>query len=187
MPPGDILVFLTGQEEIESLALLLQDKLKLLPPNASSLLVRFFSLSHAGVSALRRSSSGAAARRVHAATAKHAQGDSLDEPRRVLRDHSRNQIRRRHGNGEAPSDAGGDGTGVAARGACVEIARVAANRSRRSRERGQGSFVLPFECSASVSSRKTRSCRFERTRFPRSSVATSPAFSSKYPRFSPLP
>ncbi|KAK8803880.1 hypothetical protein WA588_005770 [Blastocystis sp. NMH] len=39
MPPGDILVFLTGQEEIESLALLLQDKLKLLPPNASSLLV----------------------------------------------------------------------------------------------------------------------------------------------------
>ena len=30
MPPGDILVFLTGQEEIESLSLLLQEKVKLL-------------------------------------------------------------------------------------------------------------------------------------------------------------
>ena len=39
MPPGDILVFLTGQEEIESLSLLLQDKLKLLPKDALTLLV----------------------------------------------------------------------------------------------------------------------------------------------------
>ena len=45
MPSGDILVFLTGQEEIESLSLLLQDKLKLLPKEAPSLLVRF-SLIH---------------------------------------------------------------------------------------------------------------------------------------------
>ena len=45
MPSGDILVFLTGQEEIESLSLLLQDKLKLLPKDAPSLLVRF-SLIH---------------------------------------------------------------------------------------------------------------------------------------------
>ena len=41
MPAGDILVFLTGQEEIESLSLLLQDKIKLLPKDANSLLVRF--------------------------------------------------------------------------------------------------------------------------------------------------
>ena len=39
MPPGDILVFLTGQEEIESLSLLLQDKVKLLPKDALTLLV----------------------------------------------------------------------------------------------------------------------------------------------------
>lgn len=38
MPPGDILVFLTGQEEIESLALLLQEKIKLLPKDADPLL-----------------------------------------------------------------------------------------------------------------------------------------------------
>ena len=39
MPPGDILVFLTGQEEIESLSLLLQEKVKLLPKDADPLLV----------------------------------------------------------------------------------------------------------------------------------------------------
>ena len=39
MPDGDILVFLTGQEEIESLQLLLQEKTKLLPKNAKTLLV----------------------------------------------------------------------------------------------------------------------------------------------------
>lgn len=151
MPPGDILVFLTGQEEIESLALLLQDKLKLLPPNASSLLVLALSLSHVGVSALRRASSGAAAGCVHASATQHAQGDSLDEPRRIFRDHSRNQIRRRHGNGEAPCDAGGDGTRVAARGARFQIARVAANGSCRSRERGKGSCIQLFARSASAS------------------------------------
>lgn len=154
MPPGDILVFLTGQEEIESLALLLQDKLKLLPPNASSLLVLALSLSHVGVSALRRASSGAAAGCVHASATQHAQGDSLDEPRRIFRDHSRNQIRRRHGNGEAPCDAGGDGTRVAARGARFQIARVAANGSCRSRERGKGSCIQLFARSASASSRE---------------------------------
>ncbi|KAK8793914.1 hypothetical protein WA171_003042 [Blastocystis sp. BT1] len=39
MPPGDILVFLTGQEEIESLSLLLQDKVKLLPKDDWTLLI----------------------------------------------------------------------------------------------------------------------------------------------------
>lgn len=39
MPEGDILVFLTGQEEIESLQLLLQEKTKLLPKDAKTLLV----------------------------------------------------------------------------------------------------------------------------------------------------
>ena len=38
-PPGDILVFLTGQEEIESLQLLLQERITLLPKTAKSLLV----------------------------------------------------------------------------------------------------------------------------------------------------
>lgn len=187
MPPGDILVFLTGQEEIESLALLLQDKLKLLPPNASSLLVLALSLSHVGVSALRRASSGAAAGCVHASATQHAQGDSLDEPRRIFRDHSRNQIRRRHGNGEAPCDAGGDGTRVAARGARFQIARVAANGSCRSRERGKGSCIQLFARSASASSRKTPSCRFEKTPFPRSSAAISPASFFRYLHLSPLP
>lgn len=180
-------MFLTGQEEIESLALLLQDKLKLLPPNASSLLVLVFSLSNAGVSTLRRASSRAAARRVHAPSATHAQGDSFNEPRRVLRDYSGHQIRRRHGNGEAPRDAGSDGTGIAARCACFQVARVAANRSCRPRERGKGSFVRSLACSVSVSSQKIRSCRFEKTPFPKSSAVTSPASSSKYPPPSPLP
>ena len=49
MPSGDILVFLTGQEEIESLSLLLQDKLKLLPKDAPSLLVRFFLSIHPSI------------------------------------------------------------------------------------------------------------------------------------------
>lgn len=187
MPPGDILVFLTGQEEIESLTLLLQDKLKLLPPNASSLLVLALSLSHVGVSALRRASSGAAAGCVHASATQHAQGDSLDESRRIFRDHSRNQIRRRHGNGEAPCDAGGDGTRVAARGARFQIARVAANGSCRSRERGKGSCIQLFARSASASSRKTPSCRFEKTPFPRSSAAISPASFFRYLHLSPLP
>lgn len=39
MPAGDILVFLTGQEEIESLQLLLQERSKLLPKDSKSLLV----------------------------------------------------------------------------------------------------------------------------------------------------
>ena len=39
MPDGDILVFLTGQEEIESLQLLLQERISLLPKTAKSLLV----------------------------------------------------------------------------------------------------------------------------------------------------
>ena len=39
MPDGDILVFLTGQEEIESLQLLLQERITLLPKTAKSLLV----------------------------------------------------------------------------------------------------------------------------------------------------
>lgn len=46
MPPGDILVFLTGQEEIESLSLLLQEKLKLLPKDADPLLVCAPTLPH---------------------------------------------------------------------------------------------------------------------------------------------
>lgn len=52
MPSGDILVFLTGQEEIESLSLLLQDKLKLLPKDAPSLLVRFFLSIHPSIHSL---------------------------------------------------------------------------------------------------------------------------------------
>eukprot|EP00742_Colponemidia_sp_Colp-10_P003806 GILJ01004055.1.p1 GENE.GILJ01004055.1~~GILJ01004055.1.p1 ORF type:complete len:698 (+),score=71.08 GILJ01004055.1:38-2131(+) len=38
-PPGDILVFLTGQDEIEALEKLLQAKVRLFPPEATSLLV----------------------------------------------------------------------------------------------------------------------------------------------------
>lgn len=37
--PGDILVFLTGQEEIESAAKILEDKAKLLPPECAKLLI----------------------------------------------------------------------------------------------------------------------------------------------------
>ena len=39
LPTGDILVFLTGQEEIESLAEMLEEKLPLFPKDAKSLLI----------------------------------------------------------------------------------------------------------------------------------------------------